>query len=231
MNWIPYGPGGWLLRFAEQLGDETFARGRAIAAELERSPPEGLIEFVPGFTTVLLEFAPTESSSESIDRPAQLAALSRRLERAFRHPPGPAPIREIPVVYDGPDLERVARTNGLKLEEVAELHSTTIYKVYLLGFAPGFPYLGDLDRRLHTPRLSAPRPRVAAGSVAIGGEHTGIYSVASPGGWNIIGRTSVQLFDPERKNAEPARGDSPGPESAMFWLRAGDRVRFKPTKA
>ena len=84
----------------------------------------------------------------------------------------------------------------------------------MLGFAPGFPYLGGLNPRLHTPRLAAPRARVPAGAVAIGGEHTGIYSVESPGGWNIIGHTSVKLFDPTRKN------------EAMFRLRPGDRVKF-----
>ena len=101
--------------------------------------------------------------------------------------------------------------------DVAELHSSTLYKVYLLGFSPGFPYLGDLDSRLHTPRLPSPRTRVPAGTVAIGGEHTGIYSVEGPGGWNIIGHTKVKLFDPS----------SDGPE--MSLLRQGDRVRFVPT--
>jgi KipI family sensor histidine kinase inhibitor len=109
----------------------------------------------------------------------------------------------------------------LTTREVGELHSATLYKVYLLGFAPGFPYLGDLDPRLHTPRLAAPRPRVAAGSVAIGGEHTGIYSVDSPGGWNIIGRTTARLFDPARTGED---------EREMFLLRPGDRVKFVPTR-
>jgi inhibitor of KinA len=88
----------------------------------------------------------------------------------------------------------------------------------MLGFAPGFPYLGDLDARLHTRRLASPRPRVAAGSVGIGGEHTGIYSVQSPAGWNIIGHTPAKLFD---SNADGA---------AMFFLRQGDRVKFVPVK-
>jgi len=98
------------------------------------------------------------------------------------------------------------------------LHCEPVYKVYCLGFAPGFPYLGDLNPRLHTPRLATPRTRVPAGSVAIGGEHTGIYSVESPGGWNIIGRTTVALFDPSRRDEHD--------EAAAFLLRAGDRVKF-----
>ena len=127
----------------------------------------------------------------------------------------PAPVKEIPVRYDGPDLERVAKIKGLSVAQVCELHAATIYKVYMLGFAPGFPYLGDLDKRLHTPRLASPRTRVPAGSVAIGGEHTGIYSVASPGGWNIIGHTVAKLFDPAT-------------DATPFLLQAGDRVRFVP---
>ena len=220
MNWTPYGPNAWLLRFADGLGDETFARGRAIAANLEQHPPEGLLEFVPSFTTVLLEFRPGVIH----DPAAQLEDLSRRFTSAIRRPPAPRPVKEIPVVYDGPDLERVATLHRLTPAKVSELHSATVYNVYVVGFSPGFPYLGDLDARLHTPRLDSPRPRVAAGSVAIGGEHTGIYSVESPGGWNLIGRTSVALFDPARRNAQ--EGDA-----AVFWLKAGDRVRLVPVKA
>jgi KipI family sensor histidine kinase inhibitor len=94
----------------------------------------------------------------------------------------------------------------------------------MLGFSPGFPYLGDLDPRLHTPRLASPRAKVRAGSVAIGGEHTGIYTVESPGGWNIIGHTPLKIFD-------PARGASERNERAMFFLKHGDRVKFVPLRS
>jgi len=219
MTWTSYGPNAWLFRFAESLGDEPFARGRAIVASLEQHPPTGLLEFVPSFTSVLLEFEPG-----AIHDPArQLEEIGRRFTSAFRRPPGPRPVKDVPVVYDGPDLERVAKAHGLAPEKVPQLHSAIVYKVYVIGFSPGFPYLGDLDPRLHTPRLDSPRPRVAAGSVAIGGEHAGIYSVDSPGGWNIIGRTSVVLFDPGKK--EGGEGDA-----AKFLLKAGDRVRFVPVK-
>jgi len=215
MKWISYGPDSWLLQFAGRVGDEAFARGRAITAELERHPPPGLVEFVPSFTTVLLEFSPG-----TIDA-AGLSSLATRLRTVAGRALPPALVTEIPVVYDGPDLGRVAEAHGLTTCEVCELHSATLYKVYLLGFAPGFPYLGDLDPRLHTPRLAAPRPRVAAGSVAIGGEHTGIYSVDGPGGWNIIGRTTARLFDPALAGED---------ERAMFLLRPGDRVKFVPVR-
>jgi|ERR1043166_937216 KipI family sensor histidine kinase inhibitor len=215
MTFISYGPNAWLLRFADHPGDAAFAQGRALAAELESKPPPALREFTPGFTTVLLEFEPLENPAAVLDE------LAKRLAAVVVAPAPPAPPpREIPVVYDGPDLARVAEKNRLTVEQVISLHSETIYKVYLLGFSPGFPYLGDLNPKLHTPRLQSPRPQIAAGSVGIGGEHTGIYSVPSAGGWNIIGHAALKIFDAARA--------SEGDEAAMFLLRPGDRVKFVP---
>lgn len=210
MTCVPYGMKALLFRFAEAVGDEAFAKGCAIAAELENNPPNGMIEFVPAFTTVLVRFNEREQAAAAGDD------LLRRLERCAGAAVPAHRVTDLPVVYDGDDLERVAGLHGLTPREVAAIHSATTYKVYSLGFAPGFPYLGDLDARLHTPRLTSPRTRVPAGSVAIGGEHTGIYSVESPGGWNIIGHTKAKLFDPQKHGAE------------MFLLRQGDRVRFVP---
>ncbi len=219
MKWTLYGPNALLFQFSDQVGDDAFAKGRAITVDLESCPPPGLIEFVPAFTSVLLEFDP-----RLVPDPRQIAPeLAARLEMSASAELPPSPVKEIPVVYDGLDLERVAQTNRLPIDEICELHSATVYKVYMLGFSPGFPYLGDLHPRLRTPRLSSPRTRVPAGSVAIGGEHTGIYTVDSPGGWNIIGRTSLVLFDPKRSEAGPRL-------DAMFYLRHGDQVRFVPTK-
>jgi inhibitor of KinA len=219
MKWIPYGPNALLVQFADRVGDEAFDRSRAIVAELERRPPPGLSEFVPAFVNILLEFDPHQVPDATVIAPD----LVRRLEAAATTKLPVSPAFEIPVIYDGPDLARVAELNRLTTDAVCELHAGTTYKVYLMGFSPGFPYLGDLDRRLHTPRLSSPRPRVPAGSVAIGGEHTGIYSVDSPGGWNIIGRTPARMFDPERR-------ESVSGEAAMFLLKPGDRVRFVPVR-
>ena len=219
MTWLSYGPGAILFRFADEIGDAAFAKGRAIAAELERNPPSGLTEFVPAFTSVLLEFDP-----EVVPNPASVAPdLAVRLDACASKELPPAPVKEIPVVYDGPDTERVAQMNRLAIDEVCERHSAPIYKVYMLGFSPGFPYLGDLDPRLHTPRLTSPRTRIPAGSVGIGGEHTGIYTVESPGGWNIIGHTEVKIFDLKRAKAHHQ-------DEAMFYVRPGDRVRFVPIK-
>jgi inhibitor of KinA len=124
---------------------------------------------------------------------------------------------ELPVFYGGdhgPDMAFVAEHSKMSPEEVAALHASAEYLVHAIGFTPGFPYLGGLPEALRTPRRDTPRARVPAGSVAIGGAQTGVYSVESPGGWQIIGRTPVRLFRPQEK--QPA------------LLRPGDRVRFKP---
>jgi inhibitor of KinA len=214
MEWIRYGPHALLFRFADRVGLEAFSRCRALVGELERQPTPGLIEFVPAFTTLLLEFDSGAGSLEGIG-----AELATRFDRAATTASPEGPIKEIPVIYDGPDLSTLAHSKGLSIEEVSALHRSPVYTVYMLGFAPGFPYLGDLDPRLHAARLVSPRRRVPGGSVAIGGEHTGIYPVDSPGGWHIIGRTTIRIFD-------PARGAPAGPDERMFHLHPGDRVRF-----
>jgi KipI family sensor histidine kinase inhibitor len=211
VRWVPYGPHAMLIYFADAVGDAAFATGRGISAALEKHPPPGLWEFVPSFTSVLLEFLPDCAfDPEQVVR--ELAAVAPISIES-------APLKRVPVRYDGPDLGRVAEHAGLGEREVAELHAGTIYKVYALGFSPGFPYLGDLDLRLHTPRLSSPRARVPAGAVAIGGEHTGIYPSSGPGGWNLIGTTNLRLFVPEEEQAD-----------RRFFLQPGDRVRFEPMK-
>jgi len=217
MNWIPYGPRALLFRFADKVGEQALARQRGIVAELERHSPAGLVEFVPGFTTVLLEFDP-----KLVPMPEQAAQeLLKRFEAAARARLPETLVRELPVRYDGEDLASLAEAKAMSAEAVCKLHCAPVYTVYMLGFSPGFPYLGVLDPRLHTPRRASPRSKVLAGSVAIGGEHTGIYTVDSPGGWNILGHTPVKIFD-------PSRGEPKGPNEAMFSLRPGDRIKFVP---
>ena len=126
-------------------------------------------------------------------------------------------IIEIPVCYDeefAPDISLVAKHNSLTTEHVIQIHSQPEYLVYFLGFSPGFPYLGEMPKEIATPRLQTPRIKVPAGSVAIGGGHTGIYPLSSPGGWNIIGRTPLRLFSPE--------------EEDPTLLKMGDRIKFVP---
>jgi inhibitor of KinA len=216
IRWCRYGRNGILVTFADKVSEKAAMRCRAIAEELDSRPLPGLVEYVPGFTSVLLEFNGVPASR--LDETARLAV--ERLAKAARSNTPKTAIRDIPTRYNGPDLQRVADHAKLSVERVVKIHSGAVYRVFTLGFSPGFPYLGELDSRLHTPRLGNPRQKVEPGSVAIGGAHTGIYSVESPGGWNIIGRTDVKLFDPERAAA--------GGDEAMFLLKPGDRVRFVP---
>jgi KipI family sensor histidine kinase inhibitor len=172
----------------------------------------GILNLHPAYSSLLVDFDPRLRSH------AQVEALVR--ERLASHadqaPPEPRRI-EIPVCYggeSGPDLSDVARHTGLTEQRVVELHASAEYLVYFVGFATCFPYLGGLPPELATPRLPAPRKHVPVGSVAIGGAQAGIYPLSSPGGWRLIGRTSLTLFDPSA---------SPPP-----LLRMGDRVRFVP---
>jgi TIGR00370 family protein len=205
MRWTPCGPCAVLIEFPEHIG----ARARAIEEMLVVDPT--VADFAIAFDKLLIEFVP--------GTPVDAAHWLRRLEALPISANIEPTTHEIPVVYDGPDLIEVAERHGLTREELIELHSTPVYEVALLGFAPGFPYLSGLDSRLHTPRRANPRPTVPAGAVAIGGSHAGIYSVPTPGGWNLIGMTNARLFDPQRREPD---------ESAMFLLRPGDRVKFTP---
>ena len=217
MRWQSYGPEAVLVEIGREASDRTRNAILSILKDLEERPVPGIRDYSAGFTSILLQF-----DRRLVSDPAELQReLQQRFRKSAKRSPQEGPLRQIPVIYDGEDLERVASLHKLPVREVIKIHSKTIYQVNCLGFAPGFPYLGPLDKRLHTPRLSSPRLQVPAGSVAIGGKHTGIYTVNSPGGWNLIGRTDVKIFD-------ALRGPPAGPEAAMFFLQAGDRVQFIP---
>ncbi len=202
-----------LCRYAAHADEAAFQRGCALVAAIQRQPPAGLREIVPAFTTLRLDFGTGVSETQRESVAGLLQSLGVREASAIEA--GEGRLSEIPVRYDGVDLARVAEHAGLSHEEVIVRHLAPVYHVHCLGFAPGFPYLGGLDPRLTTPRLASPRPRVPAGSVAIGGEHAGIYSIPSPGGWNLLGTTEANLFKPRAASLDE-----------MFLLRAGDRVRF-----
>lgn len=208
-----FGPAALLVQFAEKVDLQSLARCRGLLSCLDEYPLDGLREVTPAYCSLLLEFDDSKRASDQIDKLIQL------LKSARAQPPEEAPLYEIPVCYDGPDIEEFARRNTLSVFDVIELHTSPVYSVFLIGFSPGFPYLGPLDARLHAPRLDTPRARVPAGSVAIGGEHTGIYSIASPGGWWLIGRTRAEIFSPSK-----ARDDG---SAEAFLLRQGDLVRFR----
>jgi inhibitor of KinA len=208
------------VAFGAVADDATRRRVAAAAERLMAARLVGVLECVPGFTSVTIHYDPV-----LVTRPTSSARwLGRSLRRVLADldgvPGDDGELVEIPVCYGGefgPDLEGVAASGGLAAEEAVRLHAAGEYRVHLVGFVPGFPYLGGLDARLHTPRRESPRTAVPAGSVGIGGEHTGIYPVESPGGWQLIGRTPLRLFDAHRER--PA------------LLRAGDRVRFRAVDA
>ncbi len=184
---------------------------------LDREPPLGLVEYVHGYDNMLLLFTYGVGVSDLAD---WLEAIP---EEPLREHPGGRLI-EVPVLYTGADLASVARQTGLSEEEVVAIHTAPEYRVRMMGFSPGFPYLDGLDPRLHLERRHSPRDRIEPGSVAIGGSHAGIYSVASPGGWHILGQTDQVLFRPEL-----AKGAEVVPLE-VFAFVPGDRVKFIATE-
>jgi len=154
-------------------------------------------------------FDPVDQEHSNIER--TVAGYVERLDAIELPEPR---VVQIPVRYDGPDLNDVAALHQMTRERVIELHSSASYVVYFVGFVPGFAYLGGLPAELATPRLEAPRKRVPKGSVAIGGTHTGVYPFDTPGGWRLIGNTPLQIFDPERDE--------------LSRLAIGDVVKFVP---
>lgn len=205
----PLGDSAWLLRFGPTAGTSTGTSNTAVLAAARRirsSRLDGVLDVVPAWSTLAVCFDPRLLAGGSWSDRAQrlrstLLELAHESSRPGERDVSREPI-EIPVRYggdDGPDLEAVANHLGLSPAEVITRHSAATYRVAFLGFLPGFPYLEGLDPSLAVPRLGTPRPRVPAGSVGIGGAQTGIYPSASPGGWLLIGRTAVALFDPQRK--------------------------------
>ncbi len=206
------GDSALVVEFGDEIGEEVNRRVHALAYILEKNRPPGLGEAVPTYRSLLIHYDPLCLTWDQVR--ALVTDLLQKGEDLL--PPKPRVV-EVPVVYGGefgPDIEFVAEHNGLALEEVIGLHSGATYTVYMLGFTPGFAYLGGLPAALATPRLPTPRKLVPAGSVGIAGEQTGIYPLATPGGWRLIGRTPVKLFALDR--------DPP------VLLRPGDRVRFVP---
>lgn len=209
-----FGANGLLIEFAQAADENSLSRCRGLLRALEEQAFDDLGDIVPAYGSILLEFGSRQG------RIGAKAALPEILRQATPLPSREARLHEIPVVYDGPDLGALAKRNGLTVEELIRLHSAAEYSVFLIGFSPGFPYLGPLNARLHAPRMDQPRVKVPAGSVGIGGEHTGIYGISSPGGWWLIGRTEVELYS-------LARAEGAGAADA-FLLQQGDRVKFVP---
>ena len=210
IRWLPLGDSALTLVFGDVIDPLVHARILAVARDLRAHPPRGVTEVVPAYTTLGVWFDPL--SRDAADLASELVEIA---EQAEGREDGEAEGRElvIPVRYDGPDLDDVASRLGLARDEVVRRHSEATYRVFLLGFVPGFAFLGLLDPSLELPRRSSPRLKVPAGSVAIAGRQTAVYPLDTPGGWHLLGRTDLTLFDPRRE--PPA------------VLGVGDRVRFE----
>ena len=210
----PYGDSAVIVYLGSQLDRSVNQQVHALAVRVMRARLPGICEVVPGYVSLVIHFDPLQTSL-----PAVIDGVRDLHTSSGQQPLPPARRVEIPVRYGGewgPDLDFVARHAGLTTAEVIRRHAAAEYSVYMMGFLPGFPYLGGLDVSIAAPRLETPRRRVPAGSVGIAGEQTGIYPLASPGGWRLIGRTEVALFD---LTARPP-----------CLLAPGDQVQFIPMR-
>lgn len=218
-----------IVRLGEGVDPQTHRSVKLLTDYLAEHPFEGMIETIPAFNSVTVEYDPLTiylvQSRRLQERDDELQLPSDFVERRLREALGAlregqtleSRLVQIPVCYGGEfgeDLAHVAQLNGLTPDEVIDIHTGGEYLVYMLGFAPGFPYLGGMDERIAAPRHATPRLTIPPGTVGIAGKQTGIYPIGTPGGWQLIGRSPLALFLPE--------------EEPPTLLQAGDRIRFYP---
>jgi inhibitor of KinA len=214
---VPVGDSAILVEFGSGIDPEINSRVYSFADRVEAAANSAVVEMVPTYRSLLVQYNPLSARYDQMME--FLGEVEEAASEASQDPTVPTVV-ELPVVYggdDGPDLDSVADHAGVSSQDVIDVHSGTGYRVYMVGFAPGFPYLGGLDERIACPRLKTPRLKVPAGSVGIAESQTGVYPNASPGGWQIIGRTAVPLFD--------AASASPS------LITPGAEVRFVPVDA
>jgi KipI family sensor histidine kinase inhibitor len=205
------GDRGLLVEFGAAIDPEINRKVRQVFLSLEKTPIRGVTEAIPTYRSILVFYDPLRSDPDKLRQ--EILDRGNKLDKWEIPPPETI---EIQVAYGGdfgPDLDFVAHHNKLSPEEVIQIHTSGTYLIYMLGFTPGFPFLGGLSEKLFTPRLEKPRQFVPAGSVGIAKNQTGIYSIDSPGGWQLIGRTPMKIYDPTR--------------FPPFLLKAGNYLRFK----
>ena len=209
------GDSSLLIEFGKEISPDINRKITATVQLMKDQNIEGVVDVIPAFCSLLINYDPRVISYDEIrERMLALVKMDAKAGEQKKR------VFEIPVCYGGeygPDLANVAAHAGLTPQEVVNIHTAHDYLIDMLGFLPGFAYLGGLDERLHTPRLATPRTRIEPGSVGIGGAQTGIYPLASPGGWQIIGRTPLRPYDPDR--TEP------------ILYAAGEYLRFVPITA
>ncbi|WP_195258920.1 5-oxoprolinase subunit PxpB [Bacillus paralicheniformis] len=218
----PLGDSAVIIQLGEGISEQTHRVVSALTKRIENDPFPGFIECVPAFTSVTVFYQPFEvyrkmESGKAVDSPYEKvkALIEHHLQELTMEEETKQRTVEIPVCYGGrfgPDLEEVADINGLTAQEVIDIHTSGEYLVYMIGFAPGFPYLGGMSEKIAAPRRSSPRTSIPAGSVGIAGMQTGVYPLSTPGGWQLIGNTPLELFKPY--------------EQPPSLLRAGDIVKF-----
>lgn len=214
---VPAGDSAILIELGSEIDPDINSQVFALTDSVEAAEIAAVVELIPTYRSLLVSYDPIVSKYDEMR--TRLDSFVNELD-AIVEAAGESRIVELPVVYggeDGPDLESVAEHAGLSVQEVIDIHSGVDYRVYMIGFAPGFPYLGGLDQRIATPRLKTPRISVPAGSVGIAESQTGVYPNASPGGWQLIGRTASALFDVTK--------------SSPSLITPGSKVRFVPVQS
>ncbi|CAG9619962.1 5-oxoprolinase subunit PxpB [Sutcliffiella rhizosphaerae] len=213
VNYSPLGDKGIQLLFDTKISKQTNRQIRVFSDYLKKNAIPGIEEMVPAYTTLTIFYLPEKISYQSlVDKLEKIkeAVQWEDIGKSYT-------VFEIPTLYGGevgPDIAEVASYNGLTEEEVIKLHTSADYLIYMMGFVPGFPYLGGMDPKLTTPRRENPRSKIEAGSVGIAGEQTGVYPLETPGGWQIIGQTPIPLYNPEKEDP--------------ILLSAGNYLRFVP---
>jgi KipI family sensor histidine kinase inhibitor len=213
VRYLPFGDSALLVEFGDAISLEINRKVITLNDVISEAEIHGVEELVPTYRSLLVRYNPAETDYE------QLMLSIKNLEKRVERSTAEIEVRKVivPVVYGGeygPDLGYIAKHYGLTEERVVKLHSERVYRVYMIGFVAGFPYLGEVAEEIAIPRLETPRLKVPAGSVGIAEKQTGIYSCEAPGGWRIVGRTPLKLFDPLQQ--PPA------------LLASGDTVKFKP---
>ncbi len=207
-----FGDQGVLMEFGEGISPQIHMALNSMIRALEDAPIDGVVECMQAYRSIAVQYDSTQISYAELQ-----VALMQRYEKIQTGESLPQTIIELPVCYGGkygPDLDFVASEHTLSSEEVIRIHSEPDYLIYMIGFTPGFPYLGGLPEILHTPRLKVPRKTVPAGAVGIANGQTGMYPIESPGGWQLIGQVPIKVFDPEAENP--------------FLFSAGNILKFKP---